>query len=45
MLQRKNIVPKDGMASQYLWALMFMKMYGKEKKVSAPAGGVDNFFG
>ena len=44
MLQRKNIVPKDGTDSQYLWALIFMKMYGKEKKLSTLAGGVDNFF-
>ena len=37
-------MPKDGTASQYLWALMFMKMYGKEKNLATLAGGVDNFF-
>ena len=41
MLQSKNLSPEDGTTSQYLWALMFMKIYGKEKNLCTLAGGVD----
>ena len=41
MLQRYNILPEGGMPSHFLWALMFMKIYGKEKNLCTLAGGVD----
>ena len=41
MLQSQNLSPEDGTTNQYLWVLMFMKIYGKEKNLCTLAGGVD----
>jgi len=40
MVDNLNL-PPEGNIEHLLWALMFLKSYGKEKVMSALAGGVD----
>ena len=41
VLQKEDVLPEDGLTCHLLWALMFMKIYGKEKNLCTLAGGVD----
>ena len=41
LLQSFKKMPQDGMHRHLLWALMFMKVYGKEKTLCTLAGGID----
>ena len=41
MLKKEDVLPQDGLTCHLLWALMFMKIYGKEKNLCTLAGGVD----
>ena len=41
VLKKEDVLPQDGLTCHLLWALMFMKIYGKEKNLCTLAGGVD----
>ena len=41
MLRNKILLPENGMPYHLLWALMFMKVYGKEKTLCILAGRID----
>ena len=41
ILQRESHAPENGMHCHLLWALMSLKIYGKEKNLCTLAGGVD----
>ena len=41
MLRRKGLLPENRLPCHLLWALMFMKIYGKEKTLCTLAGGID----
>ena len=41
LLFSEELLPTGGSLSHFLWALMFMKIYGKERNLCTLAGGVD----
>ena len=41
LLVKENELPKNGCHHHLLWALMLLKIYGKEKTLCTLAGGVD----
>ena len=41
LLVREKELPENGCHCHLLWALMFLKIYGKEKTLCTLAGGVD----
>ena len=40
-LLSNDLLPEGGHPCKFLWALMFMKIYGKERNLYSLAGGVD----
>ena len=41
MLVTMDILPSDGRFEHLLWALMFLKLYTRQKTLCSLAGGVD----
>ena len=41
LLAAEDLLPIGGHLEHFLWALMFMKIYGKERNLCTLAGGVD----
>ena len=41
MLVREDLLPENGQHHHLLWALLLMKVYGKEKTLCTIVGGVD----
>ena len=38
-MKAEDLIPEGGKFHHYLWALMFMKLYGSETSLCAKAGG------
>jgi hypothetical protein len=41
LLLTTDLLPDDGTLEQFLWTLMFMKIYGKQKTMCSLCGGID----
>lgn len=41
LLKKTDNLPSNGRLEHFLWALMFLKIYGTEKVMCSRAGGVD----
>ena len=41
MLVEEETIPEGGTIQHFLWALMFLKVYGKEAQLCSLAGGID----